>query len=300
MKIGFFGDGAWSHEALKKILSNNLFKINFIVPRYNSPDPVLKKISNQNNIDYLIFNNVNDNTAINQIADYNCDILVSMSYDQIIKKKLINLSPKGFINCHAGALPFYRGRNVLNWVLINDEDNFGITVHYIDEGIDTGDIIIQKKFPISDEDDYSTLLNVAYNNCADILLEALKMIKNSNVNRLPQKNINAIGSYCRKRIIGDEYISWEWSSRKIFNFVRSITLPGPIARSKINNNYLFIKKSKLIKEEIKSYKLPGTVIKIDNSGILVKTIDNALLITEYFFKSNESIKLNVNDVFINQ
>ena len=56
----------------------------------------------------------------------------------------------------------------------------------------------------------------------------------------------------------------------------------------------------MIKEEIKSYTLPGTVIKIDNSGILVKTIDNALLITEYFFKSNESIKLNVNDVFINQ
>ena len=49
-------------------------------------------------------------------------------------------------------LPFYRGRNILNWVLINDESEFGITVHHVDEGIDTGDIIIQKAFPISEKD----------------------------------------------------------------------------------------------------------------------------------------------------
>ena len=72
-----------------------------------------------------------------------------MSYDQIIKEDLLKLPLKGFINCHAGALPFYRGRNVLNWVLINGESEFGITVHYIDEGIDTGAILLKKELNIS-------------------------------------------------------------------------------------------------------------------------------------------------------
>ena len=73
------------------------------------------------------------------------------------------------INCHAGKLPFYRGRDILNWVLINDEKEFGITVHYMDEGIDTGDIILQRTFPITDEDSYKTLLERSYDECANIL-----------------------------------------------------------------------------------------------------------------------------------
>ena len=70
---------------------------------------------------------------------------------QCTRHKNTNMPPLKTINCHAGKLPFYRGRNILNWVLINDEREFGITVHYVDEGIDTGDIILQRVFPITDK-----------------------------------------------------------------------------------------------------------------------------------------------------
>ena len=96
-----------------------------------------------------------------------------MSFNQIFKNNLINLPPLKIINCHAGKLPFYRGRNVLNWVLINDENEFGITVHFIDEGIDTGDIILQKTFKIDDTDDYQTLLSRAYKECGSILYDSI-------------------------------------------------------------------------------------------------------------------------------
>ena len=109
-----------------------------------------------------------------------------MSFDQIFKSEIIYLSKHKIINCHAGKLPFYRGRNVLNWVLINDEE-FGITVHYVDEGIDTGDIILQKKFPISDQDNYKTLLEKSYRMCKYFIWSIL-MIKNNNV-MLPNKKI---------------------------------------------------------------------------------------------------------------
>ncbi len=299
MKIGFFGDGEWSHNALIQMLSNKSYKVSFIVPRYHLPDKTLEKISKEKKIDFLILKNVNDQTNIKKLRNYNCDVFVSMSFNQIIKKELINIPPKGFINCHAGALPFYRGRNVLNWVLINDEKYFGITTHYIDEGIDTGDIILQKKFPIKDSDDYHSLLKTAFLNCPIILLKALNMINNSNVLSYPQNKIHPIGSYFKKRLPGDEFISWEWTSRRIFNFIRSISLPGPIARTKINNKELLIKKSKMQNHSITVNKSPGTILKIDENGILIKTIDSALKISDYSFADNKIYPIKINDIFIN-
>ena len=76
---------------------------------------------------------------------------------------------------------------------------FGITVHYVDEGIDTGDIILQK-FPISDQDNYKTYLKI-YIECANILYESILMIKNNNVIATKQKDIDAHGSYCIKKEI---------------------------------------------------------------------------------------------------
>ncbi|MDR1522244.1 MAG: hypothetical protein LBS28_05280 [Streptococcaceae bacterium] len=85
---------------------------------------------------------MNSKEVINLLKKYNADLFISMSFNQIFKSEIINLPRLKTINCHAGKLPFYRSRNILNWVLINDEKEFGITVHYVDEGIDTGDIIL--------------------------------------------------------------------------------------------------------------------------------------------------------------
>ena len=101
-----------------------------------------------------------------------------MSFNQIFKRQIIDLTRYKIINCHAGQLPFYRGRNILNWALINDESEFCITVHCVDEGIDTGDIILQDLHPIQDIDNYAMLLNRAYIECANILYKAVCMFKN--------------------------------------------------------------------------------------------------------------------------
>ena len=149
MKLGYFADGPWSHKAFEMIINDKRFEVLFIVSRFSKPDLVLKKFAENNNIDFLVFENINSDATVSLLKDYHADLFVSMSYDQIIKEDLLKLPLKGFINCHAGALPFYRGRNVLNWVLINGESEFGITVHYIDEGIDTGAILLKKELNIS-------------------------------------------------------------------------------------------------------------------------------------------------------
>jgi methionyl-tRNA formyltransferase len=204
-----------------------------------------------------------------------------MSFNQIFRKKIIDLTPIGIINCHAGKLPFYRGRNILNWALINDEKDFGITVHFVDEGIDTGDIVLQETFPITDNDSYKTLLNIAYSECAGILHKALIQIAQDDYSRVNQDTIHPIGSYCGMRSQGDETINWNDSSRNIFNFIRSICKPGPIARTKNGKNEIYINGSKYIKNAPHYIGTPGQVLKKTQDGFLVKTNDSFLEVYDF-------------------
>ncbi len=290
MKIGYFADGPWAHKSLEKILKNDRFEIAFIVVRYDSADKVLAEYAQKLNVPLLKHKNVNSDEFLNNIRIFNVDINVSMSFNQILKSDIINLAPKGFINCHAGALPFYRGRNILNWVLINGEKEFGVTVHYVDEGIDTGDIILQKTQDIAPDDRYGDLLNKAYVLCADTLYEALCQIESGNAKRIQQASIHPTGFYCSRRLPGDETIDWNWSSERIFNFVRGIAVPGPGARTFLSGNELIIDKAFLIPDMPSYIDKPGNVVGKNKDGIIVKTGTNAILISSVLSPaSNEMI-----------
>ena len=209
-----------------------------------------------------------------------------MSFNQIFKSRTINLPALKSINCHAGKLPFYRGRNVLNWVLINDEKEFGITVHYIDEGIDTGYIVLQKMFEITENDNYSTLLERSYQGCADILYDSIKCIQDGSVVSINQDSIHPVGMYCTQRKKGDEVIDWAQSSRDIFNFIRAICEPGPGARSHIGDEEIIINEAKLICNAPEYIGICGAIIGIDSETFVVKTKDTSIRITDYSFSKN--------------
>ena len=165
--------------------------------------------------------------------------------------------------------------------MINDEKEFGITVHYVDEGIDTGDIILQKCYPITEEDDYKSLLEKAYVGCADVLYDAIKLIYTGNAKRIKQETIDPIGMYCGMRMVGDEYINWNQKSRDIFNFVRAICIPGPQAICSCQGKNVLINKVQMI-ENMRSYKgIPGQIIGKTNKGWIVKTEDTAVEVVEY-------------------
>jgi len=280
MKLGYFADGPWAHRALEKIAQDDRFELSFIVPRYDARDPVLADWANELGIDFLPIENVNRSADVEILKAYGADIFVSMSFNQILKKEIINLPRLGFINCHAGALPYYRGRNVLNWALINDASEFGVTVHYIDEGIDTGDIIVQKFSPISDRDTYKTLLDRAVVMCAEALHEALGSLHAGSTKRLSQSDIDPVGFYCGRRVEGDELIEWSWPSRRIFNFVRGIASPGPCARTFLGASEIVIGDAAMIAGAPEYIGTPGEIVRVVQRGIVVKTGDTTILLKD--------------------
>ena len=281
MRIGYFADGPWSHNALDKICKDKTLEVVFICARFETEDQVLREKAVHYKIPFITHNNINSKEFAAFLVSSRCDIFVSMSFNQIFKDNIINIPNGKTINCHAGKLPYYRGRNVLNWVLINDEKDFGVTVHFVDDGIDTGDIILQRIFPITDNDNLSTLLDRSYSYCAEILIDAIKMIQAGTVDRVCQDSIHPVGFYCPQRKAGDEKLNWNLTSREVFNFVRSISKPGPVARTLLNGIEVQINRVALIPDAPTYKAIPGAILKKEGDCLFVKTGDSFVKVTEW-------------------
>lgn len=291
LRIGYFADGPWSHLAFEKINEDPNLEVAFIIPRTDTSDYTLKNYAEKYHIDYLHSVKINSEEFYDIAQQYNCDLFVSMSFNQIFRSRITNLPPLKTINCHAGKLPFYRGRNILNWALINDEKEFGITVHYIDEGIDTGDIILQRSFPITDGDDYGSLLEMAYVECAKILYDTIKQIQQGTSNRIVQDTIHPVGFYCGRRGPGDEVIDWNQTSRELFNFIRSISNPGPRATTSVSGSSVRINRARMVKDAPDYKNTVGQLLSKTETGFLVKTKDSFIEISEI----ESDVKLRVGD-----
>jgi methionyl-tRNA formyltransferase len=202
-----------------------------------------------------------------------------MSYDQIFKEKILSYFGNNIINCHAGLLPSYRGRNVLNWVIINGEKKFGITVHVINQKIDQGDILNQKKYIIKKNDDYGLILKKSYKECPKILYDTIKKIQGKKITPKSQSKLKIKPSFFKKRALGDEYLDLNQKSYLMQNFIKGLVSPGPYARIKTKNNEIKIIKSSINKRLKNNYKYK-VICKIKNNKFYLNTIDKKTLCIE--------------------
>lgn len=295
MRVVYFGDGPWAHRALHAVVAAK-FEVALVVTRYPKGDEVLSQIAGDYGIPVTCQVDVNRPDFYEQ--EYcRADLGVSMSFDQIFRSQLLNHFPGGIINCHAGKLPHYRGRNILNWALINDEAEIGVTCHYVNAAVDCGDILVQRCFPLTDEDDYASVLQRATELCPEVLMEALLALREGSAKSIPQVGP---GSYFVSRRVGDEWIDWKSSAREIFNFVRAITLPGPCARSWIRLEEgaveVKVRKVALPDHGLPYICIPGAVIGISERGNpLVKTNDTHVELLDYEVLGSTRRKLRVGD-----
>jgi methionyl-tRNA formyltransferase len=298
MRVGYFGDGPWAHQALYKIIEQG-HEVLFVVPRYDTQDPALKRIAERYEIPWTVVKNVNSVGFIENVQASSCDIMISMSFNQIIRKNLRSAAPMGFINCHAGALPFYRGRNPINWALINGEDRIGVTVHFVDEGIDTGDIITQYFIDVLESDDYASLLEKGYVTCAEALCKALSIVSQRNFRPTAQDEIDPVGFYCCRRVDGDEYIDWSDTSENIRNFIRAITKPGPGAISVSSKYKLIIYQSRLVPDAPDYKGVPGEVVGVTEDSWVVKTGSSVLQVLKEhvvcYHDQSKKVSLRIGD-----
>jgi methionyl-tRNA formyltransferase len=278
-RIGYLGDGPWASRALEKLARfGDEIEVAFVSPRAENQDPKLQLLASQIGCPFRIYDDINSDEALSEIRALDLDLLVSMSFNQIMGQSFLESAKHGAINCHAGALPSYRGRNVLNWAIINGETEFGVTVHFVDQGIDTGDVILQSMVSIAPEDRYADLLEKAYSECAELLIVAIRKIAAGTANRTPQPL--AGGFYCGRRVTGDEWIDWNWGSEKIHNLVRGISEPGPGAWFAIGGKVHAAHRSFLLGGTSDYIGTLGEVVGRTELGVLVKAGDNVVGISD--------------------
>jgi methionyl-tRNA formyltransferase len=281
MRIGFLGDGPWAERALAPLAKDPRYTIAFVAVRASHPDQKLIDLAKGHGIPVLCPASINSAESLAEIGSFAADLHVSMSYDQILRKDILDLPPRGTLNCHAGALPFYRGRNPLTWALINGEKEFGVTVHWVDLGIDTGDIVLQIKVPIRSHDTYATLLTAAIEACATTLVRAVSDVYEKKNQCIEQATIDPIGMYCCRRREGDEDIDWTSSTAQIERFVRALVPPGPGARTTWKDASYAVLSAELIDGAKPYIGAPGEVIGRDGAGILVKSGDTFIRLTRW-------------------
>lgn len=226
--VVFLGSKPIGYECLKYLIENKAtLDVNILAvftndnTRFDSSRSV-KKLAESYNID--VYDNID---AITQIS--NIDISISIQYHQILKKQHINQAKRLCINLHMAPLPEYRGCNQFSFAIINKDKVFGTTIHQIEEGIDNGAILFEKRFSIPESCYVNTLYHLTYQHSLDLFRESIESIIQGNYTLTPQStllNTRKTETHYRKEIHSIKKIDWEWDKEKIERYFRATAMPG--------------------------------------------------------------------------
>jgi methionyl-tRNA formyltransferase len=273
-----FGDGEWASSSLRR-LADGPHRVVGVVVRADPSEDSLEREARRAGIPVLQPPGVNDQEVLQAVAGWSPDLCLSIAYNQILRARMLAVAPLGAVNFHAGMLPFYRGRNVITWAILNGEEAIGLTAHFMDTGVDTGDIILQRSLPIGWTDDYGVILGRVVREMPSLVSEAVDAIACGRYQRRPQAHLP--GTYFGGRGPGDEWLDWSESSRRLHNKVRAIARPGPGARTLLGEETVLVWKAYYDPRWPTYIATPGQVVgRSRGDGVLVKTGDSTLLLQE--------------------
>jgi len=262
-------------------LFNSGFKIDAVFTHEDDPDEnvwfgSVKNWAEQKNITVYTTEEISSPKWIERIAALNPDIIFSFYYRKMICREILNLPKIGAFNLHGSYLPDYRGRCPVNWVLVKGEKQTGVTLHYMIDKPDAGDIVGQKAVAIDLKDTARTLYDKLCVAAKDLLDELLPLIKSGQIPR--QKQDLKAGSYYGGRRPEDGRIDWDKSADNIYNLVRGVTRPYPGAFALTENS------EKIIvwwaePQKLNISKATGT-LEISSQDVLVQTGKNAIKLLE--------------------
>lgn len=227
----FMGTPDFSIKALEELI-----KISNVVAVVTKPDALVgrkkvltpssvKELAIKNNIDVLTPTKLSQ--EYESILKYDPELIVTCAYGKIVPKIILDYPKYGCINIHASLLPKYRGSAPIQWALINGEEETGITLMYMDEGMDTGDIIDTVKYKINSSDNVETLFNKLSVLGSELLVKNFDNIVSGNITRIKQNDNEATMAPMITRDM--ELLSFNELGNNIINKIRAFS-PIPLAR----------------------------------------------------------------------
>lgn len=245
MKIAFFGSSDFAVVSLHAILQSN-HEVLYVVTAPDAPagrglrqkETPIKKFALYHNLQIFQPVNLQDVVFLSKLKSLPADIGVVVSFRKI-PRELIEIYPKKMINLHASYLPDYRGAAPIHWAIINGEQFTGVSSFFLNEFIDSGDVILREKVRIEENDTFGTLSERLATLGASVLLKTLEIIEKGDIKVVSQTELIAKENWHilhkAPKILNDNcFINWKQNAYNIFNFVRGLS-PEPCAISILNH-----------------------------------------------------------------
>lgn len=277
LNVAFFGNNA--------LILEEVIKYSHVSAIFSRKDSgknenikLIKTISIRESIPFFQLSKKELCNEIQRIRKFNLDLIVVCGYKYIIPPEIYNIPNFKSINIHPSYLPLYRGQHVINWALINNEKYSGVTIHYLDSGIDTGDIVIQKKVPIYPYDNAKTLSDKIYVAAVDLVKKVLINFSIDSDITITKQNENK-ATYFKPRTPEDGKIDWKKNGFEIYNQIRALVKPWPGAFSHIGNQKIIFYNANFKKCD--SVEKIGTITDVYDSVLEIAVNGGKLVVTDY-------------------
>jgi len=285
MRIVFIGSGAIGVPTLRALAEDHEVIAVFTRPdrpagRGYRPRPTpIKLAAEELGLQIYQPEDINAPAVLDQIRELAPDVIVVASFGQILTGELLRIPRLGAINLHASLLPKYRGAAPIQWALIRGEQETGVTTFLMDEGMDTGPILLQRKVEITPEDDAGSIEERLAALGAEAMLETLTGLADGKLE--PQPQDHSAATYAPKLKKAHEKIDWARPARELVNLIRALS-PRPGAFTTFRGKRLKIYKARVVGLETEQgwRARPGEVLGVGREGPLVKTATEALELLE--------------------
>lgn len=213
---------------------------------------------------------------VDRLRELHPDVIVVVAFGQILPPSVLYLPPCGCVNLHASLLPRYRGAAPIQRAIMNGERETGVTTMLMDEGLDTGDILLQRTVPIYEEDTAGTLHDRLARIGAELLVETLDLMAKGTL--VPRPQDHRLATYAPPLTLEDEIIDWRKPARDLYNQIRGLN-PWPGARTWWENKVLKVWQAIVSDFPLPSGALPGEVV-LSGRELVVATGKGCLALRE--------------------
>lgn len=230
LKIAFIGcveEGRRSAETLLEMGErlDAIFTLNPRRARKVSGAVPWEDLAEAHSIPLHYVRNINDEAPVAILRELDPDLIFCVGWTQLLRQQILDIPAIGCIGFHASLLPEYRGRAPVNWAIINGETETGNTMMLLDDGVDTGDILAQRRFPIEEDDTCATVYDKVATSEQEMIREVMPLIHEGRMPRQRQDHDRA--TIMPKRRPEDGVIDWSRSTKQLHDWVRALTHPYP-------------------------------------------------------------------------
>ncbi len=218
---------------------------------------------------------VREPECVEKLRKYHADIMVVVAFGQILPKEILEMTPYGCVNVHASLLPKYRGAAPIQWSIIDGEEVTGVTTMQMNEGLDTGDMLLKVEIPIEDKETGGSLHDKLAEAGARLCVETIEGLQKNEITPIPQGETTTAYAKMLDKALGN--IDWSKTAIEVERLVRGLS-PWPSAYTNWNDKVMKIWDGSCVSYEGDAQ--PGTIVKVNKDSFWIQTGEGALCIWE--------------------